>query len=50
MSDSIGGVNQAASRSGKVAYEVLTSVRQLSSHTDTLSHEVNRFLTQVRAG
>ncbi|CBS91185.1 methyl-accepting chemotaxis protein [Azospirillum lipoferum] len=50
VSDSIGGVNQAASQSGKVAYEVLTSVRQLSSHTDSLSHEVDRFLTQVRAG
>ena len=50
VSDSIGGVNRAASESGKVAYEVLASVRQLSSHTDSLSQEVNRFLTQVRAG
>ncbi|PWC80618.1 chemotaxis protein [Azospirillum sp. TSH100] len=50
VSDSIGSVNEAASQSGKVAYEVLTSVRELSSHTDTLSNEVDRFLTQVRAG
>ncbi|WP_353654333.1 methyl-accepting chemotaxis protein [Azospirillum sp. A1-3] len=50
VSNSIGGVNRAANESGKVAYEVLASVRQLSSHTDSLSQEVNRFLTQVRAG
>jgi len=45
----IEGVNDADGMSGKVAYAVLESVRQLSALADTLSGEVGRFLTRVRA-
>jgi methyl-accepting chemotaxis protein len=42
-------VNDAAGQSGKVAYEVLESIRQLSSQAGALSGEVGSFLTRVRA-
>ncbi|PWC36066.1 cache domain-containing protein [Azospirillum sp. TSO35-2] len=50
VSTSIDGVNTAAGQSGKVAYEVLESIRQLSVQADDLRGEVTRFLSQVRAG
>ena len=50
VSLSIVGVSDSAGRSGKVAYEVLESIRQLSVQTDSLRDEVGRFLSQVRAG
>ncbi len=50
VSSSIGGVNTAAGQSGKVAYEVLECIRELSVRTEGLRGEVHRFLTQVRAG
>ena len=49
VSTSISGVYTSAGRSGKVAYEVLESIRQLSLQTDSLRNEVGRFLSQVRA-
>jgi methyl-accepting chemotaxis protein len=49
VSVNIGGVNDAAGQSGKVAYEVLESIRQLSSQAGALSGEVGSFLTRVRA-
>jgi len=48
VSISIGGVNDAAGQSGKAAYEVLESIRQLSSQAGALSGEVGSFLTRVR--
>jgi len=50
VSTSIGGVNAAAGKSGKVAYEVLESVRQLSVQAESLRGEVGRFLTRIRVG
>ncbi|MGQ9368939.1 methyl-accepting chemotaxis protein [Azospirillum sp. ST 5-10] len=50
VSTSIGGVNAAAGASGKVAYEVLESVRHLSVHADELTGELGRFLARVRVG
>jgi len=49
VSVSIGGVNDAAGSSGKAAYELLETVRQLAVQADSLSGEVTRFLEQVRA-
>ncbi|WP_114395831.1 methyl-accepting chemotaxis protein [Oleisolibacter albus] len=49
VSSSIGGVNDAAGQGGKVANEVLDSIRQLSGQAEGLRAEVNRFLAQVRA-
>jgi len=48
VSVSIGGVNEAAGHSGTIAYEVLASIRQLSSQANSLGVEVGSFMTRVR--
>jgi methyl-accepting chemotaxis protein len=46
----IAGVRAAASETGEVANQVLTASRELARQADTLHHEVDKFLSTVRAG
>ena len=49
MSSTIVSVNDAASESGRSAREVLESATQLSTESNKLAGEVDRFLERVRA-
>jgi methyl-accepting chemotaxis protein len=46
----ITGVREAASETGQVANQVLNASRELARQADTLHHEVDSFLSTVRAG
>jgi methyl-accepting chemotaxis protein len=46
----ITGVREAAAETGQVANKVLTASRELARQADTLHHEVDSFLSTVRAG
>jgi len=50
VATNIGNVSQGASATGSASVQVLTSARSLSSESDNLRREVERFLATVRAG
>jgi methyl-accepting chemotaxis protein len=50
VATNIGNVSQGASATGSASVQVLTSARSLSSESDNLRSEVERFLATVRAG
>ncbi len=49
VSANIGGVTQAASQTGAAATQVLASAGALSKQAETLRHEVDGFLANIRA-
>ncbi|HAT85387.1 MAG TPA: methyl-accepting chemotaxis protein [Rhizobiales bacterium] len=50
MTTSISGVNEAASETGQSSHQMLEAASELSQQSETLSVEVKKFLTQIRAG
>ncbi len=50
VATNIGNVSQGASATGSASVQVLTSARSLSSESDNLRREVEKFLATVRAG
>ena len=49
VSQTIVGVNQAASQTGSAAENVLASAEELSRQSDTLRADVDSFLARIRA-
>ena len=49
VASNIAGVSQAAGESGQAAAQVLETAGELASQSNMLSHEVNKFLAEVRA-
>jgi len=49
VSDNIGGVTETAGRTGSTASEVLEAATRLSTQAETLRHQIDRFLGEVKA-
>lgn len=49
VTDSIGGVNQAATETGAAATQVLGTAEELSQQSETLRSQVQQFLRDIRA-
>lgn len=50
VTTNIAGVSESASETGQSSHQLLEAASELSEQSETLSYEVDKFLTKVRAG